>query len=76
MSTIMNVAVGFSTSISGQESKPSYWLTLSSTAIDSFFEDIEKYFDKKSPSQEYMLTSELIFLCSYFSSKILDSETV
>lgn len=74
VSTVMNFATASSIVFTGQSSVPSYWLVLTSSTVDSFFEDIEKYFDKKPASQTYMLASEMLFLCDYLSGKITKNE--
>ncbi|MDR3030828.1 MAG: hypothetical protein LBU35_00370 [Holosporales bacterium] len=73
LTTLSEITSGFLVHFLGQTSLEAYWSTLTSSALGSFFDDAEKYFDKKTAMQKYMLTSETLYLCKYFSEKLCGS---
>jgi hypothetical protein len=66
MAFALGSATGLSIATTGQDSTPSYWLTLSSSLVDPVVESMIDSFSEKKLTRKYLQASEILHLCQYF----------
>ena len=66
LSFLTGIAAGISISATGQDSSPSYWLTLLAGGFDSIIDNAHTTITKKPITQRYITISEVLYLSDYF----------
>ena len=66
LSFLTGVATGITVAITGQNSTPSYYLTLGAGGLDSIVDSAITTITKKPIIQKYITVSEIIYLSNYF----------
>jgi hypothetical protein len=64
------IATGISAAVSGQKSRVPFLTTMTSTVLGSFFESFITYSAKIPIAQNFMLASEMLYLCRYFYQRL------